>query len=178
MTTRGSGLTLVELMVSLAITGILMVAALGVVSSLARVRRQLEQPDGAALSARVSSALWADLIHAERYLNTQEGFALVTWSTLDSDTLTRRHLLATVRYEVRQLSGRYWLLRTQQGRATRQSFTELVCPDIRRIQLADAVPRTDAPPRRYHAWRQAPKAFLVRFRLSGESGESAELRIR
>jgi prepilin-type N-terminal cleavage/methylation domain-containing protein len=102
MTAR-NGLTLIELLVTLAIMGMLTVTALGVAGRLARREKQYRddnQRDFVEAEAGLRRLLALDLPHAARLRNRPGGFDLKSRSRLRSQTLELQHLSAEIFYDV------------------------------------------------------------------------------
>jgi len=133
-------LTLIELMATLAIAGVLTAAALSVAANLARVEAaEQRRYEGPSLAGPLRAALGEDILRAKRYRVSEAGAVqLETFCSLDGETMAREHLLSTVTYEVRQLGRRRWLLRGQRrgGAAGENARTdELLCPGVQSITM-------------------------------------------
>jgi prepilin-type N-terminal cleavage/methylation domain-containing protein len=133
---RQAGLTLVELMTALAISSLMMVAALSAMSSLIRVRTfELKDVQRSPLAAPWRPVVSMDLMNATECQSSPQGFSLRTHAWLGRTSLDPRHLEAIVSYDVRSIAGRSWLVRTQESSFEGGTFTELVCPDVSAIRL-------------------------------------------
>lgn len=134
-----AGFTLIEIMVTLAIVSILMVAAMAVTVRLGRIEQaSADGPDHRTIRReRIAGVLAMDLTHAERYgqLANAPGFVLLTRAYLDPDSLELSHLPATVTYSIVIVADQPWLQRTQRF-ADRQPMRELLCRGVRDIFLA------------------------------------------
>jgi prepilin-type N-terminal cleavage/methylation domain-containing protein len=107
------GLTLVELMVALAITGLLAGATLTVVA-----RLSADQAIDAAQAPReepVARLVRMDLAHSRRFRPTERGFDVQTYACLDARTGELSFLPVEVAYEVRAEGPARVLVRTQRG---------------------------------------------------------------
>lgn len=133
-----AGLTLIEIMVTLAIVSILVVAAMAVTVRMGRIERAVVAgPDHrAARRERIADVLAMDLTHAERYgqLANEPGFVLITRACLEPGSLELSHLPVTVTYTIFQAAGQPWLARAQRS-AGRQPVRELLCQGVRDLFL-------------------------------------------
>jgi len=165
---RPSGLTLIELMVTLAIVALLTTAALATVTTLARSQAVRQRADGPAVRQRHLERLLAeDFRHATGFRLVPGGFELNSQAALDSKSLERRHFAAVVGYAVRRIGDRLWLVRTQRSDAG-GDFAEPVCPTVRAVALS--VPRD--PALAAEAWQKLPASAGVSFAFD-EAGAAA-----
>lgn len=113
---RKPALTLVELLASLAIVTMLVVAALGVATSLARSELAIRKmADGKeALRPALKSLVGADLVHAHRWRTVGNGFALQAHMRLTSKALRLEHVPSVVTYRVRRIDQVPYLVRVQE----------------------------------------------------------------
>lgn len=157
------GLTLIELMATVAITGILVAAALGVATRLSRAEAINERSHEASLpQVHLKNLLASDIIHARFYRKTSNGVEFQLRARLDVKTLEMQHLRSTVGYEIRQIASRRWLLRVQKV-PDRQDHTELVCPDVYAVSLGTIKDdRTTAS----DDWKPVPEVLTVRVEFS------------
>ena len=124
-------LTLVELVVALAITTMLAVAALQVVSTLARTERvasAAEETDALGDSLRL--LLVGDLLNADRTRETAGGFTIRTHTYLAPGAAAPQHLPSLVTYEVRKVGQRSCLFRRQQCLAEAETSSWQAATDI------------------------------------------------
>jgi prepilin-type N-terminal cleavage/methylation domain-containing protein len=129
------GLTLVELMVTLAIVGLLVTASFGVVGAMARSQAAALSTDGPGPSeARLRALVLDDLTHADRYREVPGGLELELHAMIDPATLDRRHTASTVSYRIVRLGTTPWLVRSQQV-AGQDTLTELAGPAIQKVAL-------------------------------------------
>jgi len=136
---KRAGLTLIELVAAIAITGMLMTGALVAVGNLARSEKRIEAAEPAASRlAGLDVILTADLLHASEYSVDAKGqwLEIRTQASLAASDMELEHLKSEVRYEVRRIDGRCWLVRRQQT-GIDQPLAELVCPDIESISIQD-----------------------------------------
>ena len=136
------GLTLVELVVAMAITTLLAVAALKVVATLARTERvasAAEETD--ALGASLRQLLAGDLINADRTREAAGGFTIRTHTHLAPAGAAPEQLPSLVTYEVRKVGQRSCLFRRQQGLAEPET-AELVAVGVRAVRIAGTGPAT------------------------------------
>jgi prepilin-type N-terminal cleavage/methylation domain-containing protein len=131
--------TLIEVLVSLAVVAMLVVAALAVSTSLARselvIRKKAAGPEN--LQAALDAMIGTDMQHAHHYRTASGGFSFQTHAHLAAGSLALEHLPAVVTYEVRSVGERQCLVRTQEasGEAAR---TELVAMGVRSVRFQPA----------------------------------------
>jgi prepilin-type N-terminal cleavage/methylation domain-containing protein len=131
--------TLIEVLVSLTIVAMLVVAALAVSTSLARseltIRKKAAGPEN--LQAALEAMVGTDLQHAHHYKTTSAGFSFQAHAHLAAGSLALEHLPAVVTYEVRTVGERQCLVRTQEasGEAVR---TDLVAMAVRSVRFQPA----------------------------------------
>ena len=129
---------MIELMVALGIASILMVSALGAVRNLSRAEFAAHRRYGeSSLSSELRDLLVGDIVHATQYDTTADGFSLRTYASLDTETMERAHLQATVEYEVRPIAEGSWLVRIQRGDERDNDLTELVCSGVSGVELTE-----------------------------------------
>lgn len=88
------------------------------------------------LDSVVGDLLAADLYHTQSFKSTSTGFLLESSAGLDPATLRQHHLPTNIEYDVQEISGRQWLVRTQRPRTSvGRDFSELVCPGVNGIHL-------------------------------------------
>jgi prepilin-type N-terminal cleavage/methylation domain-containing protein len=153
------GLTLVELVVAMAIMGLIASATLGVVSRLAKASSaQAANPhDASVFEASLRSLLESDVTHASWYRLKDSGLDLQTRSGLESGTLELNHEQRLVRYEIRQVNSTGWLTRREQ-RSDGKTFVEVVCPAATAILLRSSGDDKSPPPA---TWTPLPSAAEV-----------------
>ena len=152
------GLTIIELMATLAITGMLVAAALSVVAGMSRSEAtDRTAHESSLLEAHLRELLATDVLHCGRYQKTRIGLELQGHAWLDVKTLRLEHLPSTVSYEVRQTGQGNWLVRTQES-GSRGEWSELVCSGVSRIDLRPVGP---APDRTAGPWKIMPEAAIV-----------------
>ena len=152
------GLTLIELLVTLALTGLLTASALAVVASVSRTRSLAadDRTEASGLEDSLLEVIEPDLTHATRYRNTAAGFEIETLSALTPGTMVRKHVTATVLYDSRQ----QWLMRTQTvGLAV--PMQEVVGRGITNIDLQDAGDTEDDEDVIYGIWQAPPEVWRV-----------------
>jgi len=156
---RRLGLTLIELMVTLAIVALLTTAALATITTLARSQAVRQRADAATVRQQHLERLLAeDFRHATAFRPVPGGFELDSQAALDPATLERRHLSAIIGYTVRQIGPRSWLMRTQRSDSGGDS-TEPVCPAVRAVALSVA----RDPDLAAEAWQRLPVSAGVSF---------------
>ena len=161
--------TLIELLAALAISGMLIVAALTVASDLGRseARAQVRHKD-TWLHAPIRAVVSLDLLNAAGWNQTEHGYLLRTQSSLAPGSMELRHLPATVEYTLQALDGHTWLTRTQHSLTAEPDVTDLVCSGVQYFGLetntdpdgAPAVTATvefDAPEREPLIWVVRPQ---------------------
>jgi hypothetical protein len=122
-------------MVTLAIVSLLLAGAFGVVGAMARSQSIIKRSAGQVVpEARLRDLLAEDLCHADRYKILSAGLELRMHSMIDPATLNRRHITATVAYQVASVGNTSWLVRTQKA-AGQPDLAELVCPYFGAITL-------------------------------------------
>lgn len=164
---RFRGFTLVEMMVTLAIVGLLTVTALRAVTQAARAGRRQER--AASVMGR-GEAVWdllrQDLVHAQRLRRTKDAFEIQGAVRLEPGTGEHRHLPATAVYRACDIRGRRVLLREQ--RIERQGPTaELVSLAV----LSLAVTGKDGKELPLEKWQSVPDDVTVKV-VFEESGET------
>ncbi len=136
------GLTLVEMIVTMAILSMLTVGALRVLGTILR-RTPMDAPGDQTewTVSLLGDVFAADLYHAEAFEATGEGFALQTLASLEPTSMRWRHLPSRVTYHVEPADGQRWLIRTQRPRtAGRADMTTLVCAGVRKVHLIATEP--------------------------------------
>ncbi len=163
------GLTLIELLAALVIVAMLMTATLCVVTNLCRAEAVSERSSRrAALVDRLHRLLAHDIVHADQYRLTTDGFALRSRAALDSETMQLRHRRCMVGYEVSRIGTRNWLLRSQRS-SDGMVFKELVCSGVRAVGLEPGVGLSEK-------WKALPTTFVVTVAFKGEDSEPEEFR--
>lgn len=145
---RRCGFTLVELLAATALTALLMVGILNVVARLGA--DHLRRPSDDVNDATV--LLVERDLRLAREVRTGDGFVEMRgYCHLDDEALTLSHLPTLVRYEIRTLNDRPWLIRIQTDLdqlTNERPFTELVEAGVRSIEVrlqAQAPPDAGAP---------------------------------
>lgn len=140
-----TGLTLVEVLLALAIAGLLLAAALRVTTTALRCS---EVGDAAMKNvfsrAQLERLLAMDIQDAESYRLTEDGgFELKLRFCLDADNLAIKHLPSTVAYRIVKADDRPWLIRTQtQGT---DILCEFAAADVEKItSTAESLPEDDS----------------------------------
>jgi prepilin-type N-terminal cleavage/methylation domain-containing protein len=143
------GFTILELLAATALTALLMVVVLHVISSLGRSRAALaRQVDGGAWRANLLDTLRHDLCNASTASFRQDGITLAGHGALDRNTLAHGHEPVTVTYGLTTIHGRRWLVRSQARRdgASNEPWAELLCPDVSAFTAQPAGSIVLAPP--------------------------------
>lgn len=128
------GLTMVELMAALAITAILTVTSLGIISNLWRQQKvhRSHQEDFQTRQA-LQRLLELDLKNAYRFRAIEDGLELKTRSVLDGG-MNLRNQEGLVAYRILHIGSDSWLVRTQSG-SSQAATCEPVCRGITGITL-------------------------------------------
>jgi len=159
---HSKGMTLIEVMLTLAIVSLLTVSSLNVTINLAAAQRgDRRTHDAAATDVQLRELFRIDLAHAHACAITEAGLRFRTRAILD-ENLEVRHLPAVIGYEVRRIAERQWLVRTQTCSSGRRTMTELVCPDVRTVSLKSTgdAPRPDLQEIQWHGVPQTPTVVV------------------
>lgn len=133
-----AGLTLIELLASLAIVSVVAVASLSVATRLAksaahdRTASRYERT-----AAALSRLIELDLAHAEGYRITDEGIELAARAALDPATRAVDHVPARVTYAVRLVAETPWLVRIQRI-GSGEPTAEPVCSGVTALSIRPA----------------------------------------
>jgi len=168
------GITLIEVMLTLAIVSLLTVSSLNITINLARAQRGDQRiHDASATDAQLRELFRIDLAHVHEYGITEESLKFRTRAVLDED-LEVRHLPAVIGYEVRRIDDRPWLVRTQA--CGKRTMTELVCPDIKTVSLKSARGADDSagPDSQEIQWRPVPQTPTVVVEFADRQGKPVE----
>jgi len=169
-----TGLTLIELVVALAIAGMLMSATLGAVTAVSRAHALTAGADAAASGRnRLRAVLTADLCHTERYARTPDGLSLRTRARLNAKTLEIDHIPATVDYRVRRIDGRPWLLRVQKG-SRQGDLAEIMCPDVLSVDVRGLQGGAETEGK----WKGMPDVAVVTVAFEGRPAVAFTIRTR
>ena len=169
------GLTLVEMMATLAIVSVLTAASLRVAAQLSKRGRAVETGHAtSSLNTTLENLLAIDMAHADSYDASTEQTVLKTRSSLDTDTLEIRHIPAVVKYEIRPIAGRNWLVRTQQI-GDGPVMATLVCDGVKSFYM-DA----SRMKRRQHRswWKALPAQTKLTLTLDEPAGKVLHLNYR
>ena len=158
-----SGMTLIELMTTLLIVGLLMASSLGVVTRMSQTQEIVLRTDNP-LEPSLRSLLAGDVRNAERYRKTPGGFVLRTHAALDDKNRELKHLPTTVTYETMRIDSRSWLVRRQQLDGAARSV-DLVCADVRGISFRAL---DEQPSRSRGAWQAVPEAVVISVEFNGD----------
>jgi prepilin-type N-terminal cleavage/methylation domain-containing protein len=146
-----AGLTLIELMVALVISGMLLTATMSVIGGLWRANaRDQSQHEASARSFGIQTLMTNDMLNATEYLVTGQQCQLKTHYLLDESALAPQRVPATVSYQVRTVGGHNWLVRSQQPEVLGKRMDELVCSGVQSVTMkavaADNADSAAAPP--------------------------------
>lgn len=140
------GFTLVEVLATTALAGLLLFAAFKVTASLARGQRALlAQQRAESAAPQLLELLRWDLTNA-RFIRAQPGaLSLVGYGKLDPRDAGPNHRAVHVVYRLRSAAGQRWLVREQTilGRGGRRS-AQLVCSGVREFRVERIARRSDA----------------------------------
>ena len=136
---RERAFTLIELLAATALIGLLMVAMMSVMGSIGRTERVMAAHDTAAPEVdALVRLLERDLAHAREVYAENDRVELHAFSAVDERSMEPTHRPVRIRYEVRRLGSRRWLVRRQARRdelSNRDVSAELVCADVKAVQL-------------------------------------------
>lgn len=165
---RRRGLTLVEVMLALAISAMLMMAAMQVMAAASRCSVKSVVPDSGKriCTARLERLLRTEVENADGYRITKDGvFELKLRVGLDPDEITVKYDPSTVGYKTIDIGGRSWLVRTQA--AGEDDWDELVAADVTKI-----APETGDNAIEPDKWQSMPDIFVINIE-SGDKNKSA-----
>jgi prepilin-type N-terminal cleavage/methylation domain-containing protein len=139
------GFTLLELLLATVLSVVLMMGVLAVLTDLSTDSQTFQASPSSepAVQGRVLEALAellrGDLSHAQSIEATEPNEILLRGSgALDNRARSRTHRPVEVRYELREIDGRQWLLRRQRALdvlSNRNVQRDLVCTGIRKFEL-------------------------------------------
>ncbi len=135
---RSRGLTLVEMIATLAIVGMVTAASLALTANL--LGRQKAAGGIAAADATVEKirhVLSLDMAHATRCRVVEGGLKLRTRTAVRPGTMEIAHLPVEVLYEIGAAGNESWLVRSQCA-AGDEVFRELVCRDVTDLSFVRA----------------------------------------
>jgi len=166
------GLTLVELLVAIAIAGMLMAAAMAAVTSMAQADKISQRTESVANPiGDIKNLLSADIANARGYRPTAKGFEMQTLCSIDGRYMELRHLPCTVAYEVQEIAGQKWLIRIQSDSDNAKPYKELVSRHVVEIAVAESANKqTDdnAQPVRAAStqsrWQRIPPAMTLKIK--------------
>ena len=168
---KRTGMTLLEITAALAILAMVASAALSVCSNLLRSQRVREpQTQAAKLHQGLTDLLREDLLHADGWRGTANGFAIQTHASLDGGSLERSHMPSEVVYQCLEIEGNWWLMRLQ--RSGRSTHTELVCQGVSGIDIVGQRQSAAAG-----QWLAVPDCVKVQVQLASQD-QSTTLVIR
>jgi prepilin-type N-terminal cleavage/methylation domain-containing protein len=159
---RRKGMTLIELMVALAIVGLVTAGVLGVVSNLSHGQGNRSQE---LLTSRMEDGLEKllriDFLHATKLQCSLNGFSFSSNAGLAEDTNELKHLPCEIRYEIKAIADRNWLFRYQKNTTAGAIETaEAVCADINELQIE--IPE-EMDKNQQVQWETIPKSFVIHF---------------
>lgn len=160
---RRKGMTLIELLVALAIVALVTAGVLGVVTNLSRGQGNRRQE---LLASRMENGLEKllriDFQHATKLQRQGNGFLLTSDAGLAEDTRELEHLPCEIRYEIKTIAERNWLLRYQKHTTSQQEdeSVEAVCADVKEIQIE--IPE-EVETNQQMKWETVPKTFVIHF---------------
>lgn len=155
-------MTLIELMVALAIVGLVTAGVLGVVTNLSHGQgnRQRELLTSRT-EAGLEDLLRLDFQHVTKLQRQANGFLLTSNAGLAKETSELEHLPCEIRYEIKTISDRNWLFRYQKSVSCPQEgeSVEAVCADVKEIQIE--IP--DELENNQTKWESVPNEFVIHF---------------
>lgn len=141
MTESRQGFTAIELLAATALAALLMVAVLGVLTSMAVGQKALfDRPVPTNWQSRLVGLMEKDLINARSLQQMPNGFQLAGWSGSDVASGLTVHRETTVGYEIVEIDQRPMLVRREtdiNSASLNNVFTNLVCFDVRSIRLVE-----------------------------------------
>ena len=156
MTRRG--FSLIEMLAAAALSAVLMIGLLAVVSSVGRTRRAFaERQEQSGWSAGVADLIRFDVRNARTITAAANRLTLTGTGALDAATLVPTHRPVRVEYSLQQAAGQSWLVRRQTDldvQSNRNSWSDAVCPGVAAFAAeplrdgADAKQPADAVPAR------------------------------
>jgi prepilin-type N-terminal cleavage/methylation domain-containing protein len=165
-----TGLTLIELMVALAIVGLVTAGVLGVVTNLshgqgARQREMFTSRQEAGLD----ELLRLDLQHATKLQLFANGILITSNAGLAEETNELEHVSCEIRYEIKTIAERNWLLRFQKRSANAQEkeVASIVCADVKEIQIE--IP--EEAEKNQAKWESIPNEFVIHFAFTDVNRE-------
>lgn len=167
--------TILELLATVALSAVLMVAVLHVLGTIGRDRAASAAP----AEAQVWRADLLDLLRRDLAGSTgarfgESALTLTGHAGLARDTAAARDEPVVVRYVLVSLHGRNWLVRRQTARAGRAgaaAWTELVCPDVVRFSVrpgATLSERAETGVVARDSDQPIPASVVLRLELAGE----------
>lgn len=131
--------TLIEMLAATALAALLMIALLSVIASLGRTRAAMNRADEAQQwHEGVVEMIRLDLVNSTSVTTDRDAITIEGHVLLDASDRSATQRLGMVRYHLRSIGNRTWLVRSQQPRNGGQiarTVTELLCPDVRGISL-------------------------------------------
>jgi prepilin-type N-terminal cleavage/methylation domain-containing protein len=157
------GLTIVELLVTMAVMSMIMATTLVILTRLSRsLAAAPQEAANAALADPVRALMTTDLMNATAYIPTSTGFRLKTTASLDETSLELRQLPTIVEYRVETVGSRNWLTRIQSALLLRPDFRTLVCSGVDSVQLAPGPsPEGADSPEAAEKWRELPQEVAL-----------------
>jgi type II secretory pathway component PulJ len=177
---RHNGFTLMELLAANVLAALLMVAVFGVLGSLGRSEAATTAIDQARTASAEREAMVRlierDLVNAARVMVGVDRILIQGHGSLERSSLAMNNLPVTVDYQINEAGGRRWLVRGQQSRlADRSRWSELVCPDVERIELRPAEERWPAiSAAGADGWRRLPERVRLVIRFGPHGGDRLE----
>ena len=173
--------TLVEVLVATALAGSIMIAALAVLTRMAREADRGEQPSpDMQVQQRLLSLIEADLLNATRFRTHNNGFSVRGVSFIDGETMRIGQAPVDVVYQVKNAGQQKWLLRRQTGvdvMGVTRTHVELVCSGIENLTLVAEGPLQEQSPLA-DASEGSPMPRSIRARIvfqSADQGGQAKL---
>lgn len=141
---RQSGFTLLELLLASALTAMMMVAVMGLVT---QVVRPIDAVDVDGEAGGVVSEAWLSLLRdelgqAHTITPGNNRIDLMSFGGLDARSYERTQRPVLVRYQVAEVDGRSWLIRSEKSldaSQQRPARRELVGAGVNRVELVPAV---------------------------------------
>lgn len=160
-------LTLVEMLVTLVLTGLLLTAALRAITAMGQSRRLYAQRTLTGGQERLEWLLRRDLEHLQRFRNLPDGVECKTHLSWRADWGATRHVPTTVVYRIETRGNWTWLSRREDGRGG----TDLLWRDVTGIRIASTGGRT-IPASYDGQWNSVGDGGVLDLRLGPASGEA------
>lgn len=155
--TGGRGFTLLEMLLATALSALLVIGVMGVITNITRANYATAGEAAAAHTGAdplnrdpgASAAAWSEMLAEEVAhcvaveLDGDRGLAMITYAALDGGGRERAYRPVVVRYTVAEVGDTPWLVRQQgslDGGDARTAQRDLVCANVERVALMPSNP--------------------------------------